>query len=91
MTLPSTHEVFNQPPPLEDYDVFSADAALGEALEREGAGGPGPSWRPWAASAGSAASQELGRLANGIPPGSTPTTATGTASMSSSITPPTTS
>src|SRR5262245_15903550 len=33
-----THEVLNQPPPLEAYDVFSADAALVEATEREGAG-----------------------------------------------------
>ncbi|GAA2610473.1 acyl-CoA dehydrogenase family protein [Paractinoplanes durhamensis] len=34
-----THEVFNQPPPLVDYDV-SADAALLAAVAREGA--------PWA-------------------------------------------
>jgi putative acyl-CoA dehydrogenase len=33
-----THEVTNQPPPLEGYDVFEADAALAEAVEREGAG-----------------------------------------------------
>ncbi|WIM93708.1 acyl-CoA dehydrogenase family protein [Actinoplanes oblitus] len=32
-----THEVFNQPPPLIGYDV-AADAALTEALDREGAG-----------------------------------------------------
>ncbi|HEU4348066.1 MAG TPA: acyl-CoA dehydrogenase family protein, partial [Actinoplanes sp.] len=32
-----THEVFNQPPPLIDYDL-AADAALLEAVEREGAG-----------------------------------------------------
>jgi putative acyl-CoA dehydrogenase len=37
--MPSaTHEVTNQPPPLEGYDVFAADAALVEAVEREGAG-----------------------------------------------------
>jgi putative acyl-CoA dehydrogenase len=34
----STHEVFNQPPPLEDYNSFDADRVLGEALRREGAG-----------------------------------------------------
>jgi putative acyl-CoA dehydrogenase len=34
-TLP-THEVLNQPPPLLDYNVFEADLALREALEREG-------------------------------------------------------
>jgi len=33
-----THDVLNQPPPLEGYDVFAADAALVEATEREGAG-----------------------------------------------------
>jgi putative acyl-CoA dehydrogenase len=32
----TTHEVFNQPPPLEDYNAFDADAALQEALLREG-------------------------------------------------------
>ncbi len=34
----STHEVFNQPPPLEDYNPFDADRPLAEALRREGAG-----------------------------------------------------
>lgn len=33
-----THEVTNQPPPLEDYNLFASDAALNEALTREGAG-----------------------------------------------------
>jgi putative acyl-CoA dehydrogenase len=33
----TTHEVTNQPPPLEGYDVFGTDAALVEAVEREGA------------------------------------------------------
>ena len=36
--MSATHEVTNQPPPLEGYDVFGADAALVEAVEREGAG-----------------------------------------------------
>jgi putative acyl-CoA dehydrogenase len=36
--MSGTHEVTNQPPPLEGYDVFGADAALVEAVEREGAG-----------------------------------------------------
>jgi putative acyl-CoA dehydrogenase len=31
-----THEVLNQVPPLEDYNAFDADLALGEALVREG-------------------------------------------------------
>jgi putative acyl-CoA dehydrogenase len=32
----TTHEVFNQPPPLADYNVFASDRALVEAVEREG-------------------------------------------------------
>jgi putative acyl-CoA dehydrogenase len=32
-----THEVLNQPPPLEEYDVFSSDRALVEGVDREGA------------------------------------------------------
>jgi putative acyl-CoA dehydrogenase len=32
----STHEVLNQAPPIAPYNVFEADVALGEALEREG-------------------------------------------------------
>jgi putative acyl-CoA dehydrogenase len=32
----STHSVTNQTPPLVGYDVFSADAALGEAVARHG-------------------------------------------------------
>ena len=31
-----THEVTNQPPPLEGHNAFDADPALREALEREG-------------------------------------------------------
>jgi putative acyl-CoA dehydrogenase len=36
--MAATHEVTNQPPPLEGYDVFGADVVLAEATEREGAG-----------------------------------------------------
>jgi putative acyl-CoA dehydrogenase len=32
-----THEVTNQPPPLEDYNLFEQDRALVEAVSREGA------------------------------------------------------
>src|SRR5947209_5521079 len=35
---PQTHEVFNQPPPLAGRNLFSDNAPLVEALEREGAG-----------------------------------------------------
>ena len=34
----ATHEVFNQPPPLHDFDPLAQDHALLEALRREGAG-----------------------------------------------------
>ena len=34
----ATHEVANQPPPLENYNVAASDRALIEAVEREGAG-----------------------------------------------------
>ena len=36
--LDNTHEVLNQAPPLVAYNVFEADLALREALEREGGG-----------------------------------------------------
>ncbi|MEZ5077013.1 MAG: acyl-CoA dehydrogenase family protein [Solirubrobacterales bacterium] len=63
-----THEVYNQPPPLADYNVFEADRPLGEAVRREGA--------EWAVEriaavgefAGSEHAQILGRQANEFPP-----------------------
>ena len=33
----ATHDVLNQPPPLQDYDVYGADAVLREAVARGGA------------------------------------------------------
>ena len=36
LTSASTHEVTNQAPPIVPYNVFDADLALREALEREG-------------------------------------------------------
>src|SRR3954454_61670 len=63
-----THEVTNQPPPLVDYDQFSANLPLVDALEREGAG----DWRERCAEVGRtwgrAEAQEWGRLANEFPP-----------------------
>jgi putative acyl-CoA dehydrogenase len=38
LTSASTHDVENQAPPIAPYNVFEADLALGEALEREGGG-----------------------------------------------------
>ncbi|MCI0678553.1 MAG: isovaleryl-CoA dehydrogenase [Actinobacteria bacterium] len=37
-----THEVFNQPPPLHDYDLAGADPVLAKAVVREGAAWAGP-------------------------------------------------
>ncbi len=37
-TTRDTHQVLNQAPPLTPYNVFEADLALREALEREGGG-----------------------------------------------------
>ena len=34
----ATHEVFNQPFELVDYNLFSGDAALKQGVAREGAG-----------------------------------------------------
>jgi putative acyl-CoA dehydrogenase len=57
-------EVFNQPPPLADYDPFGSDAALVEALEREGGGFGVERVRAFARRMGSAAMLALGELAN---------------------------
>src|SRR5438309_8971655 len=35
-TSGQTHDVVNQPPPLQGYDVYGADAVLREAVAREG-------------------------------------------------------
>src|SRR5688572_10963361 len=63
-----THDVVNQPPPLTGYDVFSADAALADAVEREGAGWALEELRELGRAAGRPDVQELGRLANANPP-----------------------
>ncbi len=63
----ATHEVFNQPPPLIDYDVFQTDRALRGALAREAAA-PSPELLELGLLAGSAQALEWGRLANEHPP-----------------------
>jgi len=63
-----THSVLNQPPPLEDVNLFSSDAALKEAIEREGAGAARESLSAFGHVAGSAKAFERGRLANENPP-----------------------
>jgi putative acyl-CoA dehydrogenase len=62
-----THEVFNQVPPLVDYDVAD-DPALLDGLTREGAGWAAAEVHELGRLAGTAEAQEQGRLANEFPP-----------------------
>jgi putative acyl-CoA dehydrogenase len=68
VTIFRTHEVINQPPPLTGYDLFGADRALSEALEREGAGWAVDELHDLGRQAGGGAAQELGRQAEANPP-----------------------
>ncbi|MEU6985951.1 acyl-CoA dehydrogenase family protein [Streptomyces sp. NPDC046324] len=69
---PSTHTVTNQPPPLVGYDVFTADRALAEAVERhlppEVFADAREDLADLGRSAGSAQAAEWGVLANEHPP-----------------------
>ncbi len=64
----ATHEVLNQPPPLEDYDVFGADVALVEAVPRHGATWALEQLHEIGKRAGSAESIGWGFAANENPP-----------------------
>lgn len=68
----TTHTVTNQPPPLVGYDVFAADHALSEAVERhvplELLDEVRGELSKLGTSAGSAQAQEWGFLANENPP-----------------------
>jgi putative acyl-CoA dehydrogenase len=63
-----THEVLNQPPPLEGYDVFGADEALVDAVAREGAGWAADELHDLGRLAGSAEAADWGAAANSFPP-----------------------
>jgi putative acyl-CoA dehydrogenase len=63
-----THQVFNQPPPLEGYDVYGADAALGEAVRREDAGWAEAALHQIGVTAGSPEAIAWGFDANAHPP-----------------------
>jgi putative acyl-CoA dehydrogenase len=63
----ATHEVFNQAPPLVDFDAADY-AALHEALQREGAGWAAADLSELGRLAGSSQAIEWGRLANANPP-----------------------
>ena len=86
-----THEVINQPVELVDVNLYDSDVGLKEAVRREGAEWAANGLGAFGGRAGSAATLELGALANKNPPSSTPTTATGGGSTSSASIPPTTS
>jgi putative acyl-CoA dehydrogenase len=60
----ATHSVTNQPPPLEDTNLFDADRALGEGLRREGAAWAEERVRAYGEVMGSARVLALGRDAN---------------------------
>jgi putative acyl-CoA dehydrogenase len=63
-----THDVLNQSIPLADYDVFAADRALVEAVEREGAGWARERLGTVGKLAGSSAALDWGDKANKYPP-----------------------
>ncbi len=63
----TTHDVFNQVPPLTGHDT-AADPALLEALEREGAGWALDEIHELGRLAGTAEAQDWGRLAERVPP-----------------------
>jgi len=64
----STHDVTNQPPPLEDVNLFLSDVALREAVAREGAEAAQARLEAFGANAGSAEWLDRGRLASAYPP-----------------------
>jgi len=63
-----THEVTNQPPALENYNLFLQDQALQDAVEREGARWALDDITAMGALAGKAETIELGFLANANKP-----------------------
>ncbi|HEX5948911.1 MAG TPA: isovaleryl-CoA dehydrogenase [Actinomycetota bacterium] len=64
----TTHEVTNQPPPLEGHNLFESDPALTEAVRREGASWAEPDLVALGKLAGTAEILRLGDEANGHPP-----------------------
>lgn len=63
-----THEVTNQPPPLEEYNAFLSDVALAEGVERDGGSWALDDLETFGRKTGSHALIELGFLANENPP-----------------------
>jgi putative acyl-CoA dehydrogenase len=63
-----THEVVNQPFELADYNLYDSDAALKDAVTREGAGWAANVLGAFGGRVGSAEYLELGAVANKNPP-----------------------
>jgi putative acyl-CoA dehydrogenase len=63
-----THQVFNQPPLLQDYNVYSSDLALREAVAREGGQWAEQQMADYGQLCGSARTIQLGFQANESPP-----------------------
>ncbi len=66
--LAVTHEVINQSTELTDYNLYATDAALREAVAREGAGWASADLHAFGERVGAREYQELGMLANKHPP-----------------------
>jgi putative acyl-CoA dehydrogenase len=66
--LLATHEVTNQPPPLVDYNLFTSDRTLVEAVRREGAAWAEAELTALGAALGKRETIELGFAANTNPP-----------------------
>ncbi|HYY28883.1 MAG TPA: hypothetical protein VE860_13095, partial [Chthoniobacterales bacterium] len=60
--------VFNQPPPLEDYNLFDSDSALKEAVRQYGGDWIEPEARKLGELLGKPDTTNLGILANRFPP-----------------------
>jgi putative acyl-CoA dehydrogenase len=60
----ASHDVTNQVPPLTDVNLFASDAALTDAVTREGAAGSSRTLNAFGLTAGSEESRELAVLAN---------------------------
>jgi len=67
-SLAATHEVFNQPPPLVDYNLFTSDRALTAAVYREAASWSEPALNQLGAKLGARETIEAGFAANANPP-----------------------
>jgi putative acyl-CoA dehydrogenase len=64
----STHPIFNQTPPLAEYNLFASDKVLQEAVQREGAGWAAPELLGSGGELGTYTNYEHARLANRFTP-----------------------